>query len=588
MDFSKLRGMCDACGIAGGKQSDEYLFTLYAVDLFYYKTNIGKMDIKSGFTDGANDGGIDYIYSDGDTMYLIQGKSSDNLSQDDISSVFNKVANTISDFEDKDADNYSSVLKTAYQNAYDDLSDEKNIEIVLFTNTILDEKDRKRVENLSKAENLSSYKITVYDGNDINIQSAILNTGSELIPDGKIEIKLSGNGQNDMLAYGENGIIVNVMASSIKKLYEKYGKTGLFSYNLREYISQKTVDDGIDNTIKEEPDNFWYYNNGITIGCQDFMKDGNTIKLYGFSIINGAQTTTKIGKSKIINEKNDFALVCKIVKSEREDDDLDQDFIGKISEASNSQKPVKQRDLKANAKEQKILQNNSVENGKYQLAIEIKRGVRPINYKKVDKWKRVTNEYLGQLIYAGIFQHPGPARNSKNTMFSSNKLYTQIFKRKHDYDTLFDLVRIAAVYDEYKDEVSQGTDDVDQIALVKNGKLTVFALVLYLYKKRMGIIDDCYSDKLHKDNVKGLLVTDYAGDDLDKKLKEIFKFITRQLKTVYNNEKGKWKVTSYSNFFKSDQIYDSAICRHFDELDDYDIEKLNTYMSVFDLDKKKS
>ena len=64
----------------------------------------------------------------------------------------------------------------------------------------------------------------------------------------------------------------------------KYGKTGLFSYNLREFISQKSVDDGIKQTIKQEKDKFWFYNNGITIGCRDFNKDGNVIKLYDFSI----------------------------------------------------------------------------------------------------------------------------------------------------------------------------------------------------------------------------------------------------------------------------------------------------------------
>ena len=399
-DYTKIRSICDACGIAKGKQSDEYLFTLDAVDLFYYKRNIGQVDIKSSFTDGANDGGIDFIYSDGDTMYLIQGKSSESLSQEDIENVFTKIVKTVSKFEEKNTDEYSLALKSAYQNYYDDLTDEKNIELVLFTNTELDEIGRKRVAEFAKTDAMNSFKISVYDVNDIKLQSAVLNTDSELIPEGKVKIQLSGTGKNDMLAYGEDGIIVNVMASSIKSLYEKYGKLGLFSYNLREYISQKTVDDGIEATIKQDRDNFWFYNNGVTIGCRDFEKDGNSIKLYGFSIINGAQTTTKIGKSKLVSEKNDFALVCKIVRSTNKEDEMDQDFIGKISEASNSQKPVKQRDLKANSREQKILQNECATNTKYPLAIEIKRGVRPINYKKVEKWQRVTNEFVGQLIYA--------------------------------------------------------------------------------------------------------------------------------------------------------------------------------------------
>lgn len=584
-DYTKIRSICDACGIAKGKQSDEFLFTLYAVDLFYYKKNIGQVDIKSSFTDGTSDGGIDYIYSDGDTMYLIQGKSSESLSDDDIEHVFDKMVKTVSKFEDKETDSFSAVLKAAYQNAYDDLSDEKNIELVLFTNTELDDNRRKHIIDYGKTDMMNGYKISVFDINDIKTRSAIINTDSELISDDKIKIQLSGNGKNDMLAYGEDGIIVNVMASSIKTLYEKYGKRGLFSYNLREYISQKTVDDGIETTIKKERENFWFYNNGITIGCRDFEPDGNTIKLYDFSIINGAQTSTKIGKSKYVNEKDDFALVCKIVRSNKKSD-LDQDFIGKISEASNSQKPVKQRDLKANAREQKILQNESATNEKYPLAIEIKRGVRPINYKKVEKWQRVTNEFIGQLIYACILQHPGPARNSKNTMFSSSKLYKQIFMRKHDSNTLYDLVRIADVYDSFAEEYTSSSDDADQIALIKNGKLAVLAVTIYLYKKQAGIIERYTSEQLHKDNIKGLLVTDYAGDDLDKKLKDLFKYITRELRSVYNTEKDVLKVTSYSNFFKSDPNYE-MICKHFDEIDDYDLEKVNNYMVVFDPDHKK-
>lgn len=56
-----------------GKKTEEYTFTLEAVDMFYYKRNIGAADIKLGFVDGAKDGGIDYIYSDEETLYLIQG-----------------------------------------------------------------------------------------------------------------------------------------------------------------------------------------------------------------------------------------------------------------------------------------------------------------------------------------------------------------------------------------------------------------------------------------------------------------------------------------------------------------------------------
>ncbi len=580
IDYTKLKTMCEACGVAKGRQSDEYLFTLNAVDLFFYKRNIGQVDIKTGFVDAPNDGGIDYIFSDGDSLCLIQGKSSQSLTLDEIKNVYNKMADTVVRFEDRDTDSFSELLKTAYSNAYDNLSDEKNIELILFTNTEINDTIKSSINRLSQNQNLKRYKLSIYGQDDIKLRDAIIETDSDLVDEDKITIWLSGDKESNILKYGSNGIIVNVMASSVKKLYVKYGKNGLFSYNLREYISQKNVDEGIEETIKKDKKNFWFYNNGITIGCRDFTKDGNTIKLYDFSIINGAQTTTKIGKSPSINEKleNDFALVCKIVK----DDKMSHEFITKISEASNSQKPVKQRDLKANAPEQRRLQNESAKNGKYSLSIEIKRGVHPANYKKVDKWRKVTNEYLGQLIYACILQHPGPARNSKNAMFSSKKLYTQIFMRKHDYNTLYDIVRIAHIYNEFVEEfvAKSNENDTQKIALMKNGKFTIIAILFYLYKKQLGLVDSYLSDKVRKDNITGLLITDYDGDDLDKKIKDLFNFIVRIVDQIYDANVHKLKVTSYSNFFKAETNYEIMLQR-FDDLDDYDKSKVKTLMSVF-------
>lgn len=578
---SKILEMCKNLKFSEGKLSDEYLFTLNVVDLFYYKKNMGQIDIKTGFTDGPNDGGIDFIYSDNETMYLVQGKSSGNLSFDDIKNIFYKMVETVTKFDEKNYYNYSQILRTVYINAYDDLNDDKNIEFVLFTNTIIDDKTRKKIAEFEKKEPINNYKITIYDEYDIKEKEAIIAQDSDLVNEDYIEIMLNPENKNNILSYGENGIIVNVKASSVKHLYEKYSMRGLFSYNLREHIGQKSVDDAIDRTIKNEKDRFWFYNNGITIGCEDFFKDGNRIKLYGFSIINGAQTTTKIGKSKLIDEKNDFVLSCKVVKAENSVE-KDGDFIGKISEASNSQKPIKQRDLKANAKEQKIMQYDSEQNGKYALAIEIKRGVKPPNYRKVEKWQRVTNEYIGQLIYACILQHPGPARNGKNSMFSSSKLYNQIFRRRHDYDTLYDLVRIGNTYDEFLSKFIENNDNVDIIAVAKNGKLTVMAILLYLYKKQKGIVKSFSSDQLYKDNVTGLLITDYPDDDLDKKLDNLFTYIIRKLREIYETKKDSMKITSYSNFFKREEFYDELILKEFDDLDEWDREKIKDFMVIFE------
>ena len=123
----KIVSILDSLHFPQGKKSEEYTFTLEAVDLFYYKSNIGAADIKLGFVDGANDGGIDYIYSDDERLYLIQGKSTENLSIEDLDNALNKIAKAFKKFKDKKYDELNDSVKTALSNAYDDLTEEKNI-----------------------------------------------------------------------------------------------------------------------------------------------------------------------------------------------------------------------------------------------------------------------------------------------------------------------------------------------------------------------------------------------------------------------------------------------------------------------------
>lgn len=580
----KIVSMLDSLHFPAGKKSEEYTFTLEAVDMFFYKGNIGSQDIKIGFVDGANDGGIDYIYSDGETLYLIQGKSTDKLSIEDLDNALNKIAKAFTKFKDRKYDELNDAVKSALSNAYDDLTDDKNVELVLFTNTEFDKKAKKRIAEIINQDGLNKFDVSVYDKNDIDLQKAIEEEGTDLVSEGELLLELGDDKNANRLSFGDGrGIIVNIRASSLKTLYQKYNKQGLFSYNLREHIVQKSVDDAIDDTIKRERENFWYYNNGITIGCEDYSIDGYKLRLYGFSIINGAQTTTKIGKSALVNERNDFALTCKIVRADNSFGE-EEAFINRISEASNSQKPIKSRDLKSNLPEQKILQNKAADNGKYSLAIEIKRGVKPTNYKSVEKWQRIQNDYLGQLIFSCIFQRPGKSRNSKNYMFSSRDTYRTIFHRTHDYNTLFDLVRLGDAYDRYVKKLAETADSEDaleRLSMAKNAKLSVLAILCYLLKKKRGIVKDRNSDSLHKDNLKGFLVSDYPGDDLDKLLQSCFGFVIRELVRIYKQNEGSLKLTSYSNFLKSDPYYDDIILQSFDNLDEYDLEKISQFMEVF-------
>ena len=579
-NYEKIKSLSKRAGISGGKLKDEFLFTIQMMDYFYYNENIGEQDIKENFIDGTSDGGIDYIFNSDDVMYLVQGKSTNSLSLEDIRNALIKMDVTVNNFEKGKYDSYSEKLKSTYLNAYDDLSENKNITLVIFTNTIFSEEFRNKVDKLKEEEFLNNYNVEIYDAKDIDSKKLTSSFDKDFIQQDSIKLSEAKN----VLKYGENGIIVNIKASSLKKLYVKNSKKGLFSYNLREHISQKNVDTGIENTIKNDKDNFWFYNNGITIGCEEFVLDGYMLKLYNFSIINGAQTTTKIGESKlIIDNEYDFDIVCKVVKAERSLNS-ESNFIMKISEASNSQKTIKARDLKANAIEQKTLQSKCAEN-KNSLAIEIKRGVKPKNYSKVEKWQRVTNEYIGQLILACLLQRPGTARSGKIIIFTSEKLYNQIYKnRKQDYDIIYELVKIADKYEEFKSTYTNNIEDVDLIAACKNGKFTVLSIIFYLYKRFNNLVENCMDERLNEDNIVDTKLTlDYKEDDYDKKLNELFKFIIKKLSDIYEKRKESLKLTSYSNFLKTDKIYQEIILTEFDRVldDEWDKEKLEKIMDIF-------
>jgi hypothetical protein len=135
--------------------------------------------------------------------------------------------------------------------------------------------------------------------------------------------------------------------------------------------------------------------------------------------------------------------------------------MSKVSEASNSQKPIKFNDLKSNRIEQRILQERAMTNKPKDLAIKIKRGVMPSNYKKIEPtWKRIDNVKLAQLIYAFFYQSPGIAKNSPRILFQQPEYYKKIFSpdnKELDFDTLHDLVRLAYLYDEFKVDITKNS-----------------------------------------------------------------------------------------------------------------------------------
>ena len=105
-------------------------------------------------------------------------------------------------------------------------------------------------------------------------------------------------------------------------------------------------------TLDEEPDKFYFYNNGISAICTDifpkFNESGDVVafRCQNFSIINGAQTTTTIGRYKNNLKLGEVRLLLKITKAE--DYKKEKGLNRKIITFNNSQTVIKASDFRSN------------------------------------------------------------------------------------------------------------------------------------------------------------------------------------------------------------------------------------------------
>lgn len=138
----------------------------------------------------------------------------------------------------------------------------------------------------------------------------------------------------------------------IYKLYETYGPR-LLEFNVRSFLQARgKVNQGIRNTLRDEPERFLAYNNGLTatvdeIEVTTFHGQTSITRITGLQIVNGGQTTASIHRAKK-QDKLDVSQVAVAVKLTRVEEAKLQEFVPLISKFSNTQNVIQVSDLSAN------------------------------------------------------------------------------------------------------------------------------------------------------------------------------------------------------------------------------------------------
>ncbi len=222
--------------------------------------------------------------------------------------------------------------------------------------------------------------------------------------------------------------VFSMTGAALSELFDRAG-TRLFARNIRGFLGSTEINRGMEATLSKEPELFWYFNNGVTIICDDAKQESsrgqNVLRVTNPQIINGQQTTRTLAR---VSQKNQKASVLvRVIRVPRETGTSENHFetlVSKIVSATNWQNAIRASDLMSNDRRQ----------------IEIERQLRKLNYfylrKRMTKGEArrvngmrhlriVKKEEFAQAV-AGCDLDPAVVREGREHLFEED-LYGQIF-----------------------------------------------------------------------------------------------------------------------------------------------------------------
>ena len=216
-----------------------------------------------------------------------------------------------------------------------------------------------------------------------------------------------------------------------------------FEDNVRMYFKQRSaVNRNIKNTaLSDDASRFFYFNNGITLTCDSYEYPNHqrapVIEISNLQVVNGSQTIHALYEAfqEDPDKLENVDILCRVYETKKEELSV------KIAEYTNSQNPVKSRDIRSIDAIQQKLEQELLNKGYY---YERKKN----QYSGKLKDKRLDSEKVGQVLMAFYNKMPGEAKNKKSIIFAE-KYYEEIF---NDYITADKVLLPYHLYSKIEDE----------------------------------------------------------------------------------------------------------------------------------------
>jgi len=362
-DFNGKIDMSDWTGRPEAEIRSAFLSRALAALCVKYLAEIDVHTASEALTDGFGDGGIDALYFDQteDIFYFVQSKWSKDgtspLNGDGSSKFIEGVTNILSG--DAGAfTKFNEKIKRKEAEIRNALYSERDVRLCLVTAHNAEQSiappARHRIDQYIASLNNPIQIATACHYDQAGIYKIITAESRHQQITLDISLREFGAIEKPHLAY-----YGRVHVLEVADWWKRFG-TALLSRNLRLFFPfGSDVNAALSHTILEEPDNFWYFNNGITIICDSIKrklaglpkKDLGLFQCENVSIVNGAQTVGTIGSSIAdpdATKAADTALgdswvQVRIISLEKSSEGLD----ARITRATNFQNAVRARDFAA-------------------------------------------------------------------------------------------------------------------------------------------------------------------------------------------------------------------------------------------------
>jgi hypothetical protein len=374
-------------------------------------------EIDDYIIDSTGDGGVDAFYYNDENqilyLYQFKYKSSGDLSLQEQAS-FKDLLLKIGDNERRELwlDSTSDSLDTRL---VDYLRNAKNFVFKYITSV-----NDFNLKNFEESCLLISDKFEKYNTIKVLGEKQLKNLFNNESSDKLVPLVDNDTKKINQFEYkSENsGISAYIMNLAGDILVDKFAFDEYFNSNIRSFIGENPINRGMIDTAKNHADLFWFYNNGVTIVCDEINRKGGSIKVRNAQVVNGAQTINSLKRVTDKEKLKQIRVLAKILEVKSSNEKILNDIV----KYTNTQNKIDRWQFFSNKPLWKVLREYFLNESNNEVDLIYKVGIKSNATNKIK-----LTEFISACI--AFFGDPQVAKKGQSAIFKNDNTVKEYFDK---------------------------------------------------------------------------------------------------------------------------------------------------------------